>query len=608
MRNEGKKGEKNEKTNKAGNIEQKENKIQNRQNLINSILKNRGKKPEIESDNDETKARRNVSFSNDSTTTENKNQKYKQLKLNFPQTNESTKNPLNSPSIINNSHKGYRSRKTINSSHNKSRTNLNNSKSDKNVINRRFPGPAGLLPPNMDFTNFPMAYLKTFDESETTVERLNETRITNFCSQNTKNRFTSGAWQMMIDDLPVDFFQALDLATIKRQAKKGHYKMKRTKFFAALVHQMDSNTIINPIVVLKDSSDEMEASIHRSIISKYPNAIDVGVVLLLNDVTIITSKFYNMALVHTRDVVAIYNEKERIVTTELMEKILREQEGSNFDDSRDTCNEERTIREKRLEKVQQEREERTEELSAIDSTKDNNNEKSTTISASRENVINPKQILHDNKDNEFLSQLNLDEISVSNINDPRIVASSTLIGNEIHLENDSGECSTQMEISNENSQEQINTGKSTVILDEGNFTDLLESEEEADESSSPKRGENNEKIVEKKIEENAPGPSKLQSYLKQFRHSEELTQPEVVIENKKNNEMEKNLENLNFSSLPSSDDELMDNNIPNECDNGTTNEIETPVENTQGVRNNLRNFFNDDEDDEFLSQVNIDDL
>lgn len=629
--------EKNEKSHKVGNVDQNERKIQNRQNLINSILKNRGKRPEIESDNDEAKERRNVSFSHDSTISEtNKTEKYKQLKLNFPQTSESTKNHLNSSSKINNSLERYRNRKSIiNSSHNKSRTKLNNSKTGKHVISRRFPGPAGLLPENMDFSNLPMAYLNTFDESETVVERLNETRITNFCSQNTKNRFTSGAWQMMIDDLPVDFFQSLDIATIKRQAKKGHYKMKCTKFFAALVHQMDSNTIINPIVVLKDSSDEIEASIHRRIISKYPNAIDVGVVLLLNNVTIITSKFYNMALVHTSDVVAIYNEKERIVTTELMEKIIREQEGSNFDDSRDTGNEERTIREKIIDKLQQEAEERNKELSVTDSTKDNNNEESTT-SASRENAINPKEILLDNEDNEFLSQLNLDEISVSNNNDPRIIASSTLIGNEIHLENDSGqdkdnlsiqsekssstlyerfkqfrhrECSTQMKINNENTQDQINTGESTVILDEENFTDLLDSEEDiADEFSAPKRCENNAKIIKEKIEENAPGPSKLQSRFKQFRHSEELSQPEVVVGNKKNNEMEKNIENLNFSTLLSSDDEFMDRNVPKECDNGKSRDSEAPVKNTQEMRNNFQSFYSDDEADDLLSQVNVDDF
>lgn len=326
-----------------------EKKQSNRDNLINSILKRDEKKitTKINDNNNLKKIQRQVSFIDDENENNDneklkKNKKYKQITLQMAMEKKS-----NNSRYCNDS--------------------KNNSKS-KQVISRRFPGPAGLLPENIDFSNMPMAYLSSFEENET-IEKLNETRISNFCSQNTKNRFTSGAWQMMIDDLPVNFFSNQDLHTIKHNAKKGEYKMKRTKFFAALIHQMDSNTIINPMIILKDSSDEIDASIHRDIFFKYPNSIEVGSVLLLNDVTIERTKFYIIAFIHWRDIVAIYNEKERIVTTKLMEKIIESQEkgGNNFDetnyilddddenDKNNQANDDENDEEKEEEEVEEER-------------------------------------------------------------------------------------------------------------------------------------------------------------------------------------------------------------------------------------------------------------
>lgn len=43
-------------------------------------------------------------------------------------------------------------------------------------------------------------------------------------------------------------------------------------------------------------------------------------------------------------------------------------------------------------------------------------------------------------------------------------------------------------------------------------------------------------------------------------------------------------------------------------DNNKNNELEESEDNTQNVRDEVRNFFNDPNDDEFLSQMNIDDF
>lgn len=310
----------------------------NRQNLLNSILKrNENKRKETEESTESKidnfpilqKSKRNVSFSDDS----NKTIKRQQLILNYLKKSDNNDAAEKS--------KWKDDSRRINESKNNSRSR-NDSKStsrSKKVITRKFPGPAGLLPENLDLTNFPMAYLNSFDESENE-RRMNDTRISNFCSQNTKNRFTSGAWQLLIDDLPVDFLLGQEIGIIKKDAKNGLYKTKRTGFLAAIVHHIDSNCIVNPMIILKDSTDEIEASVHRVIFLKFPNIIQIGTVILLQDVIIISTKAYVMALIHPRDVVAIYNENERIVTTEMMEKILKDQEG-NGDEEREICNEER---------------------------------------------------------------------------------------------------------------------------------------------------------------------------------------------------------------------------------------------------------------------------
>ncbi|XP_051154787.1 myb-like protein D [Leptopilina boulardi] len=642
----------------------------NRDNLINSILKRDEKKitTKINDNNNLKKIQRQVSFIDDENENNDneklkKNKNYKQITLQMAMEKKS-----NNSRYCNDS--------------------KNNSKS-KQVISRRFPGPAGLLPENIDFSNMPMAYLSSFEENET-IEKLNETRISNFCSQNTKNRFTSGAWQMMIDDLPVNFFSNQDLHTIKHNAKKGEYKMKRTKFFAALIHQMDSNTIINPMIILKDSSDEIDASIHRDIFFKYPNSIEVGSVLLLNDVTIERTKFYIIAFIHWRDIVAIYNEKERIVTTKLMEKIIESQEkgGNNFDetnyilddddnDKNNQANDDENDEEK--EEEEEEEEEAEEERNNKFLETDANGDRKKLLKNSIRETMLSTQILHNDEDNELLSQLNLDEISA--FNEPRNIACSTLIGSQIQIDEDkSGEEDKKLERENTNCEKESNekskSSSSSKLHDylkqfrhRENFTqsnitnynnqsnsenqeaietnvnnnknndsnskrrknfadDLLDSDDETinEELTTLKRittlnSETN--VVEKKRKKNSPNTSNLQNRLKQFRHSDELTQSEEIIVD--NNLEEKNIEatiiNREISNLDNflkSDDEFDAEflNINNameiesviNVDNNKNNELEESEDNTQNVRDEVRNFFNDPNDDEFLSQMNIDDF
>lgn len=85
---------------------------------------------------------------------------------------------------------------------------------------RNFLGPAGLLSDNLE-EEFDTVDLNSLDENDSDQK---ENKMFNLCSQNTKNLFTSGAWQLMKDDLPYGA-ELLDIEYVKRYAmtyeKKG---------------------------------------------------------------------------------------------------------------------------------------------------------------------------------------------------------------------------------------------------------------------------------------------------------------------------------------------------------------------------------------------------
>lgn len=313
-----------------------EQKDLSRENLLNSILKKSAERSQDLSATQEIhepeelnipspqvdnfpKPRRNVSFSNE---IDEKAERRKKWILETLKKGSKEASPSKNDSGSKNDSRAKHDEST--SSNDSRSKNDSKSSTTKQVITRKFPGPAGLLPDDVDLSKFPMAYLSSFEESEN--DRLiNESRISEFCSQNTKNLFTGGAWQTMIDDLPPDFLQGREISMIKSNATKGLYKIEKAPFMAGILHNIDSNWVENPMVILKDSTDQIEASFHLNIFNIYPNKIEQGNVILFKDVGIISSRLYIYALIHPDDVVAIYNEKQRIITTEFMKEILREE-------------------------------------------------------------------------------------------------------------------------------------------------------------------------------------------------------------------------------------------------------------------------------------------
>ena len=185
----------------------------------------------------------------------------------------------------------------------------------KCTVIRKFPGPAGLLPDNVNESEI-------IDLDSTDKNKQNKVdNFTDVYSQNTKNIFTAGAWQLMIDDLPVDF-QLYEIAVVKENALAFSRSYKKVPFLAGIIQYIDYKPN-DPHVLLKDFSGKIDACIHHSICKLYPNALGTNVVILLKDVgLIVTSKNYVCAIISPKNLISIYSDNARLVETPHFEELV----------------------------------------------------------------------------------------------------------------------------------------------------------------------------------------------------------------------------------------------------------------------------------------------
>ncbi|XP_031848539.2 uncharacterized protein LOC116433998 [Nomia melanderi] len=196
----------------------------------------------------------------------------------------------------------------------------------KMTLVRRFPGPAGLLPDNIDVSTLQTSYLNTLNESESTKE-FPKAALTEYCSQNTENLFTEGAWQLMLDDLPDGFLKGKEIATVKQMASINGHSCTKVDFLAGIIECIDYSRD-NPLIVLKDFTDKMPGIVHKDIPYKYPGLLDSNVVILLRNVgllktsgSFVSNKYH--ILISPSSLLAIYSNKGKIERTRYMESIVR---------------------------------------------------------------------------------------------------------------------------------------------------------------------------------------------------------------------------------------------------------------------------------------------
>ncbi|XP_018350511.1 PREDICTED: uncharacterized protein LOC108753447 isoform X3 [Trachymyrmex septentrionalis] len=193
---------------------------------------------------------------------------------------------------------------------------------DKEIkLIRLFPGPAGLVSDVKNDNISATSYLNSVEE----LKNKTSTKRIEIKSQDERNLCGEKAWKLLLNDLPNNFLQDYKISAVKDKANANHCDSTRVKFIAGVLDYIDYS-YDDPFVILKDSSGSIEGTIHRDILSTYPGILESNIVIFLCDVGllktttyVITNKYH--ILVSLVNLLAIYSDKGRIVSTPLMESV-----------------------------------------------------------------------------------------------------------------------------------------------------------------------------------------------------------------------------------------------------------------------------------------------
>jgi len=193
---------------------------------------------------------------------------------------------------------------------------------------RIFPGPAGLVPDQVknDTTISAASYLSSVEDVEKNKTATKPRSSREIKSQDEKNLVGEKAWKLLLNDLPKDFLQDYNISAVKDKANASRCDSTKVRFIAGVLDYVDPSHD-DPFVVLKDSSGSIEGTIHRDIPLTYPGILEPNVVILLRDVGLIKTTTYVVTnkyhiLVSLVNLLAIYSDRGRIVSTSFMESIL----------------------------------------------------------------------------------------------------------------------------------------------------------------------------------------------------------------------------------------------------------------------------------------------
>lgn len=188
---------------------------------------------------------------------------------------------------------------------------------------RIFPGPAGLIPNVKNDNISAVSYLSSIEELEKS--KMTSKRI-EIKSQAEKNLFGEKAWKLLLNDLPKNFLQDYKISIVKDKANANRCDSMKIRFIAGILDYVD-HSHDDPFIILKDSTGSIEGTIHRDVPLTYPSILEPNVVIFLHEVGllkittyVVTNKYH--ILVSLVNLLAIYSDKGRIVSTSLMESIL----------------------------------------------------------------------------------------------------------------------------------------------------------------------------------------------------------------------------------------------------------------------------------------------
>nr|XP_018906701.1 PREDICTED: uncharacterized protein LOC109036784 [Bemisia tabaci] len=161
------------------------------------------------------------------------------------------------------------------------------------VCQRKFPGPAGLLPKRTSnaFKSPHSSMLTDFNFDD--CSSLQKT----VCSQNSNASFEAGPWQYVMRDFAAIekedcMLNNFTVAWVKRKAIARQFVKNRVPFLAALLTSLDCSAldkVSGPVVFLKDPTGEIQGTLHREAWDKFGPYLVIGSVLVLRQVAVYTA-------------------------------------------------------------------------------------------------------------------------------------------------------------------------------------------------------------------------------------------------------------------------------------------------------------------------------
>jgi len=203
---------------------------------------------------------------------------------------------------------------------------------------RIFPGPAGLVPDSKDDSVPPASYLSSAIELENKITKRIEANLSK--SQDERNIFDEKAWKFLLDDLPNGFFNEYGIFSMMSRANASYCSSMKVKFIAGMIDYIDHSRD-DPLIILKDSTGSIEGTVHRDIALNYPGILEPNIGLLLRNVGllkivtyVITNKYH--ILISKANLLAIYSNKGCIVSTSHMEDVFSNISNNELDEDQYT--------------------------------------------------------------------------------------------------------------------------------------------------------------------------------------------------------------------------------------------------------------------------------
>ncbi|KAJ3651414.1 hypothetical protein Zmor_017458 [Zophobas morio] len=169
----------------------------------------------------------------------------------------------------------------------------------KNVVKRKFPGPAGLLPDRKDVTS---SVIQNSD--------LKNPELEIPCSQMSLSVFQSSPWVDASRDYE-PLVDQYDIKWIKTNATLNKLHNQKAPFLAAIIKSVEcfegKNLIVK--VVLRDASGEIQGTIIHSLYEEYSSNLVAGSVIVLRQCGVLTTSYSNnhYLTITPKNLVTIYS-------------------------------------------------------------------------------------------------------------------------------------------------------------------------------------------------------------------------------------------------------------------------------------------------------------